>query len=161
MTDEKSGAPPSEGRVVLGVDEADALMAEGEQVHTFMQSGPALIGCDISRGTLLKRFRERGVELAGPAATAMKHGLVYFEGGRGVFVATKAGRSLADILKEKAENPAAPPGTEEGQCCARDGCAGTIEMRREGSCSCHINPPCEACVSARAHCPVCGWEEEG
>lgn len=53
-----------------------------------------------------------------------------------------------------------PPGVMPGAICRRGGCAGEIEIGGpEGvvDCSCHINPPCAACVDARPRCPACGW----
>lgn len=48
---------------------------------------------------------------------------------------------------------------EEGDDCPE--CpAGDLEYIRQGSCSCHINPPCENCVDAPLKCPECGWEDE-
>lgn len=49
-------------------------------------------------------------------------------------------------------------GTEEGQTCNVDGCAGTLEWVFDDStcCSCHINPPCAYCLSAELECSVCG-----
>lgn len=54
-------------------------------------------------------------------------------------------------------------GTEEGDVCNRDGCEGVIEFlpeNKDGSCSCHISPPCGHCTSTMPECPVCGWREE-
>lgn len=49
-------------------------------------------------------------------------------------------------------------GYEKGETCNRDGCIGVIkEHDKEGSCSCHINPPCSICVESRAFCPICDW----
>lgn len=47
----------------------------------------------------------------------------------------------------------------KGEACNRGGCCGVIEEReKEGSCSCHINPPCGYCTTDTAYCPVCDWE---
>lgn len=47
----------------------------------------------------------------------------------------------------------------KGEQCNRNGCAGVInEHEKEGSCSCHINPPCSYCTTDTAYCPECGWE---
>lgn len=51
-------------------------------------------------------------------------------------------------------------GTEEGEVCARNGCVGVIALGYEGDgCSCHINPPCNYCLSSYRHCPECEWDE--
>lgn len=51
---------------------------------------------------------------------------------------------------------------EEGyfknEICNREGCEGIIEEPdKEGSCSCHINPPCSYCEDSTAYCPTCDW----
>jgi len=51
-------------------------------------------------------------------------------------------------------------GYSEEARCGRNGCHGIIELYRSRSCSCHINPPCEACTGSKLHCPNCGWKEE-
>ncbi len=39
-------------------------------------------------------------------------------------------------------------GFDAGDVCNRNGCSGVIiEGKREGDCSCHINPPCSFCTS--------------
>ena len=50
-----------------------------------------------------------------------------------------------------------------GEVCNREGCKGVIDEEEKGSCSCHICPPCSACVDPREFCGECGWsarEEE-
>lgn len=49
-------------------------------------------------------------------------------------------------------------GHEEGSVCGRDGCAGRIEYTKPENCSCHISPPCHACMNTHLHCPDCDWE---
>lgn len=50
-------------------------------------------------------------------------------------------------------------GIVKGEICNRDGCKGIIgEHEKEGSCSCHNNPPCSYCTTDTAYCPECGWE---
>jgi hypothetical protein len=49
-------------------------------------------------------------------------------------------------------------GLTKGETCNRDGCTGIIdEHPKEGSCSCHINPPCGYCTTDTSYCPVCEW----
>lgn len=51
-------------------------------------------------------------------------------------------------------------GFNEGDTCGRNGCDGVLVVEYEGSeCTCHINPPCNYCVSGHVVCPECGWEE--
>lgn len=50
-------------------------------------------------------------------------------------------------------------GVVKGEQCNRGGCVGIIdEHEKEGSCSCHINPPCGYCTTDTAFCPVCDWD---
>jgi len=51
-------------------------------------------------------------------------------------------------------------GYEEGDVCNRNGCKGVIEAAEVENCSCHINPPCSACVNAGFNCPECEWSSE-
>lgn len=62
--------------------------------------------------------------------------------------------------KEKQNIHAVEPGQLEGDKCNRDGCTGIIAERAPDNCSCHINPPCHACLKDRHYCPTCGWEAE-
>lgn len=49
----------------------------------------------------------------------------------------------------------------KGEICNRDGCIGVIdETPKEGSCSCHIHPPCGYCTTDTSYCPVCDWHPE-
>ena len=51
------------------------------------------------------------------------------------------------------------PGYCKGDICNRKECKGIIaEHETDSCCSCHINPPCDYCTTAREYCPVCGWE---
>lgn len=50
-------------------------------------------------------------------------------------------------------------GEVKGEVCNRDGCQGIIdEHEKEGSCSCHIHPPCGYCTTDSSYCPECNWE---
>lgn len=51
-------------------------------------------------------------------------------------------------------------GYGEGDVCNRNGCVGRIESHPVENCSCHISPPCNACVERLCFCPECGWDEE-
>lgn len=49
----------------------------------------------------------------------------------------------------------------EDEVCNRNGCKGIITLKDiEGSCSCHINPPCSYCETSKEYCPDCGWDAE-
>lgn len=50
-------------------------------------------------------------------------------------------------------------GYSKGETCNRNGCTGIIdEHEKEGSCTCHINPPCSRCTTNAEYCPLCEWE---
>lgn len=52
-------------------------------------------------------------------------------------------------------------GLLKGEKCNRGGCIGIIEEgEKDGSCSCHINPPCSYCATHTEYCPICGWSAE-
>ena len=71
--------------------------------------------------------------------------------------------AIARRMKEiqgKPFNPPAKLGVEEGETCNRDGCSGVLRLTKIVDCSCHLHPPCHACLSQHEECPVCGWEYE-
>ena len=37
---------------------------------------------------------------------------------------------------------------------------GKLEYPVPENCSCHIDPPCSACVEVQLTCGECGWENE-
>ena len=47
---------------------------------------------------------------------------------------------------------------EEGDNCPIDGCDGVMEYPPVEGCSCHVNPPCNACVENLLTCSVCHYE---
>lgn len=51
-------------------------------------------------------------------------------------------------------------GTEEDNTCNRDGCQGKMEFPEVENCSCHIAPPCSACVDNPLTCNECGQTPE-
>lgn len=50
----------------------------------------------------------------------------------------------------------------DGQACPWAGCEGKLESIEEQAedCSCHISPPCSACVEwqSQLRCSECGWQ---
>jgi hypothetical protein len=52
------------------------------------------------------------------------------------------------------------PGYWECDRCNRSGCEGVIELVPVENCSCHISPPCNACVEQVARCPECDWQSD-
>lgn len=49
---------------------------------------------------------------------------------------------------------------EEGDRCPSRGCDGLLQYSKVENCSCHINPPCSACVSNSLECEICSWEPD-
>lgn len=49
---------------------------------------------------------------------------------------------------------------EEGSICPVAYCEGVLEYPKVVDCSCHINPPCFACVNNKLTCTICGEEIE-
>ncbi len=49
---------------------------------------------------------------------------------------------------------------EEGDRCPTIGCNKFIEYCQVENCSCHIAPPCSACVGNPLQCRGCGWTDE-
>ena len=47
---------------------------------------------------------------------------------------------------------------EEGDNCPQHECDGKMGYGRVMNCSCHISPPCNACVDNPLVCLECGWE---
>lgn len=48
-------------------------------------------------------------------------------------------------------------GYSKGEVCRRKDCQGVIDETEKRGCSCHLHPPCSACVEDRAYCPECDW----
>lgn len=52
-------------------------------------------------------------------------------------------------------------GIFKGDVCNRNGCHGIIDKhKKDGCCSCHINPPCGYCTTDTSFCPKCGWSAQ-
>lgn len=45
---------------------------------------------------------------------------------------------------------------EENDPCNNKDCSGKYEYEAPENCSCHINPPCNACVNVALVCNICG-----
>jgi hypothetical protein len=85
-----------EDRKPLSREEAIALLPDGDDIHTFMAAGFALIGADWSREEVIEAIDKHGAELSGPVATGMNHGINLT--GTNIFVGTKSapGGELSD-----------------------------------------------------------------
>jgi hypothetical protein len=77
--------------VFVTLAEAEGMLPDGDEVHTFRQAGPAIIGANWSRSELLDAMRASpAIELAGKVATSMQHGLAIDDDMGKLFIATKA-----------------------------------------------------------------------
>ena len=47
----------------------------------------------------------------------------------------------------------------DGDQCLVDGCMGTLEIKLDGECLCHIYPPCHAHDTAHLVCSECGHDD--
>ena len=69
-------AENDEERRVVPIEEAIRRIGRKKHIHTFMQGGPAIIGADHDRQSLIVAMRKYGVEESGGQASAMGHRLV-------------------------------------------------------------------------------------
>ena len=74
----------------LTLEKFEELIGTDEYIHTFIQAGNGgpLIGASWERKKLVAAAKEFGSELSGEEATSMKHGVVFHDGGKYVFVKT-------------------------------------------------------------------------
>ena len=74
---------------LISLDEAIKRLPGGDMVHTFRQGGPCLIGADHERARLIEAMRSApAIEVTGPAAQAMGHGLAICDEHGWLFIAT-------------------------------------------------------------------------
>jgi hypothetical protein len=83
--------PDEEKRTHLTYEQAVEMLEDGEEIHTFRNSPMMLIGADWSRKHLLETMKkyESTLELTGPAATGMGHGLALHDDMGPLFIKTK------------------------------------------------------------------------
>ena len=84
----------TEPRELINLESAIARLPEGDEIHTFRQApcshGLVLIGADWPRERLIGAMREApNIEVSGPHAQAMGHGLAIYAGDDWLFIATK------------------------------------------------------------------------
>lgn len=80
-----------ENRIMLLSHEVDAMLVDGDIIHTYRDAGNMFIGCELERATVLEMARRHGAELSGEMATSMRHGLAVYDGKVPVFCETKQG----------------------------------------------------------------------
>ena len=73
----------------LSIKEAEAMLPEGDTVHTIRQAGPCLIGADWTREQVLEIIKKYPPELSGPGATSMGHGIAIIDNVGPLFIETK------------------------------------------------------------------------
>lgn len=76
-------------RVMVSFNDAVAMLPEGDSVHTFRDSGRALIGADWSRQEIIDWLLTHQVELSGEQAVGMNHGLAGHDKYGWLFIETK------------------------------------------------------------------------
>lgn len=77
-------------KVYVTKEQAASILPDGDSIHTFYNLGFGLVGADWSRADLLEKLEKSDIlELTGPAARGMGHGLCAYD---------KTTKSLGDIL---------------------------------------------------------------
>lgn len=97
----------SDTKRYLTYDEAVSLLPYEDEIHTFINNG-ILIGADWSREDILDKLRKSTIELSGPTATAMGHGIAaYSVDGKSykglLFIETNA-EKLAEFKAKEEKN---------------------------------------------------------
>lgn len=72
----------------LNVEDAIKMIPDTEDIHTFVNPSGMLLGADWSREDIIEAFNKYGVQRSGEQAVRMKHGLVFHDGNKHVFVET-------------------------------------------------------------------------
>ena len=70
----------------VSLTDAIARLGPGQDVHTFIQAGPVLVGADWSGEDVIAAMRQYGVQNAGEQACRMGHTLVIIRGSEPVFI---------------------------------------------------------------------------
>lgn len=78
-------------RVFLTSEQAEAMLPNGDYIHTFRSGTGILLGADWKREKILEAIKTYKPELSGKLATSMDHGIVLFDPDA-LFIATKAVR---------------------------------------------------------------------
>lgn len=88
-------------RVMLTHEQAVAMLPDGIHVHTFTCPVPGvLMGADFIREKLIAHMKEHGpVELSGPLATRMGHGMCLKDEHGRLFIATREASELGEEIQ--------------------------------------------------------------
>ena len=66
-------------RRFITAEEAEKLLPDDKNIHTFYQVGNTLLGADWDRTEIIKEFKQRDrIEIAGEEARSMGHGLAVY-----------------------------------------------------------------------------------
>ena len=77
---------------LISLEDAIKRLPDGGMVHTFRQGGPCLIGADHERDRLIEAMRAApAIEVTGPQAQAMGHGLAICDEHGWLFIETANG----------------------------------------------------------------------
>lgn len=77
-------------RETLTFEEAVKRLPDGNYVHTYRQAGPILVGADHDRAALLEAMQKAdAIDVTGPSAQAMHHGLAIFDDLGALFIETR------------------------------------------------------------------------
>jgi hypothetical protein len=80
----------SKARQTIPLDDALLLLPEGEYIHSFRNSPFALLGADWDRADLIAAMTAAPeIELTGPSAQSMDHGLAIKDEYGWLFIETK------------------------------------------------------------------------
>ena len=77
---------------VIEFDAAARRLPNSEQVHTFRQAGFAILGAGWDKASILNAMRKATeIQVTGPQAQAMNHGLCIFDEHGPLFIETANG----------------------------------------------------------------------
>ena len=79
----------SEEKIIVSFKEAKKRLTSGPMVHTFRQSGPALIGADWPKQDVLAIMKKHEISETGRLAQGMHHGLAITDESGHLFIGTK------------------------------------------------------------------------
>lgn len=67
-------------QIILTPEQAEALLPEGDTMHSMSGGGFVIVGCNHSRENTIKAFRSAlQIEIGGPACKSMKHPIVVWD----------------------------------------------------------------------------------
>lgn len=76
-------------KVFLTAEQAIAMLPDKAEIHTYRGAGPVLLGADWGREDLIVAMKKsKTIEVTGPMAQSMNHGIAFFDDHGAVFVET-------------------------------------------------------------------------